>query len=170
MPHLPLLIQRHTKFRDTRGPFRIHRRAHEALPWLSNTRLSLSTRGSPPEATRGFYHPRAHEAPGAHEAPHSPELTRLSLLESTRLSPGNTRPETLKGNTGPFFPEDHESPELTGLPTTLAARAHGARRGVSSTGLGWSNTGLRWSSRDSMVATRGRGTTRKQRKTIYMAP
>lgn len=44
--------------------------AHEALPWLSNTRLSLSTRGSHPEATRGFPIPGQYGAPGAHEAPH----------------------------------------------------------------------------------------------------
>jgi len=115
--------------RSTRGSLRIHRpRAHEALPWLSNTRLSLSTRGSPPGSNTWLPHPRATQSPWstrgspltrahealpstrAHEALPSTraheahyQSSRGSVIESTRLSPGVTRPEQPKGNTGPFL-------------------------------------------------------------------
>jgi hypothetical protein len=113
---------------------------HTRLPTNQSTRgssIDPSSRGSShrPELTRLF---------------HRPELTRLTiraheaLLSSPRDSPRASRgPNSPRATRGPFFPGDHGSPELTRLPTIrLAARAHEAQHG-------WSSTGLRWSSRDS---------------------
>jgi hypothetical protein len=98
---------------------------------LEHTRLptNQSTRGSSIDpSSRGSLLIRAHEA----------------LLSSPRDSPWASRgPNSPRATRGPFFPGDHGSPELTRLPTIcLAARAHEAQHG-------WSSTGLRWSSRDS---------------------
>lgn len=61
-------------------------RTHEALPWLSNTRLSLSTRGSPPGSNTWLPHP------GATQGPWSTRGSRTN--QSTRGSPPRIDPSS----------------------------------------------------------------------------